>query len=46
MEPGSERRTFVDGEWDKIFDYTQPHSVANDGPLERIVLLVLLEQPA
>jgi aspartyl/asparaginyl beta-hydroxylase (cupin superfamily) len=44
IEVGGERRRFVDGEW-TVFDYTLVHEVTNDGPFDRVVLLVLLPRP-
>jgi aspartyl/asparaginyl beta-hydroxylase (cupin superfamily) len=45
LEVGGEQRDYEDGEW-LVFDYTRSHAVRNDGPLERLVLLVLLDRPA
>ncbi len=42
LRVGGETRPYVDGEW-LIFDYTQPHAVANRGTRPRVVLLVLLD---
>ncbi len=39
---GGQRRDFVDGEL-VVFDYRMTHEVANEGPVDRIVMLLLID---